>query len=70
MLLCAAVIGIFPVLKNALYDCITRRSIGFELLMGVLLLGGLVTGRFLEVALAALFLLIGSFVRLNFSWKD
>ena len=70
MLLCAAVIGIFPILKNALYDCIARRSIGFELLIGVLLLGGLVTGRFLEVALAALFLLIGSFVRLNFSWKD
>jgi len=70
MLLCAAVIGIFPVLKNALYDCIARRSIGFELLMGVLLLGVLVTGRFLEVALAALFLLIGSFVRLNFSWKE
>lgn len=70
MLLCAAVIGIFPVLKNALYDCIARRSISFELLMGILLLGGLVTGRFLEVALAALFLLIGSFIRLNFSWKD
>ena len=70
MLLCAAVIGIFPVLKNALYDCMVRRSIGFELLMGVLLLGGLVMGRFLEVALAALLLLIGSFVRLNFSWKE
>ena len=70
MLLCAAVIGIFPVLKNALYDCIARRSISFELLLGVLLLGGLVAGRFLEVALAALFLLIGSFMRLNFSWKD
>ena len=70
MLICAAVIGIFPILKNALFDCIARRTISFELMVGILLLGGLITGRFLEVALIALFLLIGSFMRLNFSWKD
>jgi len=70
MLVCAAVIGIFPILKNALFDCIARRTISFELLIGILLLGGLVAGRFLEVSLIALFLLIGSFMRLNFSWRN
>ncbi len=70
VLVCAAVIGIFPILKNALFDCIAKRTISFELLVGILLLGGLVMGRFLEAALIALFLLIGSFMRLNFSWKD
>ncbi len=70
MLVCAAVIGIFPALKNALFDCIYKREFRFELLVGVLLLVGLFLGRFLEVALISLLLLIGSFMRLNFSWKD
>jgi cation transport ATPase len=70
VLVCAAVIGIFPALKNALFDCIYKREFRFELLVGVLLLAGLFLGRFLEVALISLLLLIGSFMRLNFSWKD
>jgi cation transport ATPase len=70
VLVCAAVIGIFPALKNALFDCIYKREFRFELLVGVLLLVGLFLGRFLEVALISLLLLIGSFMRLNFSWKD
>ena len=70
MLVCAAVIGIFPTMKNALFDCIYKREFRFELLVGVLLLAGLFLGRFLEVALISLLLLIGSFIRLNFSWKD
>ena len=60
----------FPVLKNALFDCVYKRTLRFELLVGILLLAGLFLGRFLEVALIALLLLIGSFMRLNFSWKD
>jgi hypothetical protein len=70
MLVCAAVIGLFPVLKNALFDCIYKRTLRFELIVGILLLAGLFMGRFLEVALIVLLLLIGSFMRLNFSWKD
>ena len=70
MLVCAAVIGIFPVVKNGLFDSIYKRTFRFELLVGILLLAGLFMGRFLEVALIALLLLIGSFMRLNFSWKD
>ena len=69
MLVCAAVIGLFPLLKNGLFDSLYKRKIRFELLVGILLLVGLFMGRFLEVALICLFLLVGSFMRLNFSWK-
>jgi len=69
MLVCAAVIGLFPIVKNGLFDSIYKRKICFELLVGILLLAGLFMGRFLEVALISLFLLVGSFMRLNFSWK-
>ena len=70
MLVSAAVIGLFPIVKNGLFDSIDKRTLRFELLVGILLLTGLFMGRFLEVALITLLLLIGSFMRLNFSWKD
>jgi hypothetical protein len=70
MLVCAAVIGIFPLLKNALFDVLYKRRFRFELPAGIFLLAGLLMGRFLEVSLIALLLLIGSFMRLNFSWKE
>ncbi len=70
MLVCAAVIGIFPLLKNALFDLLYKRRVRFELPAGIVLLSGLLMGRFLEVSVIALLLLIGSFMRLNFSWKD
>ena len=49
---------------------LTKGALRFELLVGLLLLAGLFMGRFLEVALITLLLLMGSFMRLNFSWKD
>jgi hypothetical protein len=70
MLVCAAIIGIFPVIKNALLECISRRRISIELVIGAVLLIGLFTGRFLEVAIAALLMLVGSFMRINFSWRS
>jgi len=70
MLVCAAVMGIFPLLKNALFDLLYKRTFRFELLIGILLLAGLFMGKFLAVSLIALLLLMGSFMRLNFSWKD
>ncbi len=70
MLVCAAIIGIFPVIKNALLECISRRRISIELVIGAVLLTGLFTGRFLEVAIAALLMLVGSFMRINFSWRS
>jgi len=70
MLLCAAVIGLFPLLKNAVFESIARRKFSAEILLGVLLLGGLFLGKFLLVAGISLCLLVGSFLRLNFSWKQ
>jgi len=70
ILVCAAIIGIFPVIKNALLECISRRRISIELILGAVLLTGLFTGRFLEVAIAALLMLVGSFMRINFSWRS
>ncbi len=70
MLLCAAIIGVFPVIKNALLECISRRRLSIELFLGVMLLAGLFSGLFLEVAVAALLMLIGSFMRINFSWRN
>ncbi len=70
MLVCAAIIGIFPVIKNSLLECINRRRISIELFLGILLLVGLFTGWFLEVAIAALLMLVGSFMRINFSWRN
>ena len=70
MLVCAAVIGLFPIVKNGLFDSIYRKTFRIELLVGILLLAGLFMGRFLAVALITLLLLMGSFMRLNFSWRD
>jgi cation transport ATPase len=70
MLVCAAIIGIFPVIKNALLECITQRRVSLELVIGVILLIGLFSGRFLEVAVVSLLMLVGSFMRVNFSWRN
>ena len=70
MLVCAAVIGLFPIMKNALFESIYKRKLRFELLVGILLLAGLFMGKFLEVALITLLLLMGRFMPLNFSWKE
>lgn len=70
MIVCAAIIGIFPLLKNALFECIAAKKFSFELLVGILLVGGLFMGRFIETALICLLLLMGSFMRLNFSWRN
>lgn len=69
ILVCAAVIGIFPAAKNSLVNCLRKRRPTFEILVSLLLVAGLFAGRFLETALISLFLLIGSFMDLNFSWK-
>ncbi len=69
MIVCAAVIGIFPFFKNALFDCISRKRFSPELFLAVLLLAGLFAGKFLETALISLVLLVGSFMRLDFAWR-
>lgn len=69
ILVCAAVIGIFPLFKNALFTGIAKRRPTLEMLLSLLLIAGLFTGNFLEIALASLFLLLGSFMRVDFSWR-
>jgi cation transport ATPase len=69
MIICAAVIGIFPMFKNGIFDCVFKKKMSFELLLGIFLIIGLLKGYFLETALISVFLLVGSFFRLNFSWK-
>jgi cation transport ATPase len=70
MLLCAAIIGIFPLIKNAFFDCLKNRKVNIELFVGLALITGLCLGKFLEVSLICLFILLGSFFRLNFSWRN
>jgi cation transport ATPase len=70
VILCAAVICSFPIFKNALFECIAKRKVNIEIFFAGLLLAGLFGGKFLEVALMSLFLLLGSFMRLNFSWRN
>lgn len=70
MLVCAAVLGIFPLLKSAFFDSVAKRRVSFALILGICLLLGLLWGKFLEVALISLFLLVGSFMRLTFSWRN
>jgi hypothetical protein len=70
MIVCAAVIGIFPLVKNALFESIAKRRPNIELLAGIVLVIGLFLGYFLAVAFIAFFLLLGSFMRLNFSWRN
>jgi hypothetical protein len=69
MLVCAAVIGLFPLLKNAVFDCIAKRALSADIVFGAVLLGGLIAGYFFAVAVMSLCLLAGSFLRLDFSWK-
>ena len=69
ILVCAAVIGIFPAFKNAIVSGILKRKLTLELVISVLMVAGLFSGRYLEIAVCSLFLLMGSFMQLEFSWK-
>ena len=69
MLVCAAIIGIFPIIKNAIFDSIAARKLKLELVIGIALLCGLLLGHYLETAIVTFCVLIGSFMNLNFSWK-
>jgi hypothetical protein len=47
-----------------------NRKVNIELFVGLALITGLCLGKFLEVSLICLFILLGSFFRLNFSWRN
>lgn len=69
LLLCAAVVGIYPILKDGLFEIIAKRNFSSELVVGTVLLIGLIFGKFLEVALLSLLLLVGSLLKLHFAWR-
>lgn len=69
-LVCAAMIGIFPPLKNALFQSIFQRKPTVELFISLVLIATLLTGHILEASLLALFMLLGSFIKLDFSWRS
>ncbi len=70
LFLAAALIGLFPAMKNAIRVCLLQRKMTLEILVVTLLLIMLFSGYFFEAATAGLFLLIGSFLQLNFSWDE
>ncbi len=69
LLVAAFCIGVFPAAKNALFAAIHGRRLSVELFVVLLLLSLLVGGHFVVAAFSALFLLLGSFVHLDFSWR-
>ncbi len=71
LFLSAALIGLFPAMKNAIRASLLQKKTTLELPVVALLLILLFSGHFFETALASLFLLAGSFLHLDFSWhKD
>ncbi len=69
LLVSAALIGIFPAAKNALFAAIYGRKPSVELFIVLGLLSLLFVGYFVVAAFSALFVLAGSFVHLDFSWR-
>lgn len=69
-LIAAAVIGIFPAMKNSLFSALLRRKPNMELAVTVVLVGLLVSGHAFAAALCSLFMLAGSFMKLDFSWRS
>ncbi len=69
LLVCAAMIGIYPVWKNALFETIFKRQPTVELFASMALIVLLLAGQSLTAALCSLFMLAGSFMNLDFSWR-
>ncbi len=70
LFLAAALIGLFPAMKNVIRISLLQKKMTLELLVVALLLVLIFSGHFFEAAIASLFLLLGSFLNLNFSWDE
>ncbi|PIE71739.1 MAG: hypothetical protein CSA22_01200 [Deltaproteobacteria bacterium] len=68
LFLSAALIGLFPAMKNAIRVSLLQKKMTLEIGVVALLLTLLISGYFFEAAIASLFLLVGSFLHLDFSW--
>ena len=67
-LIMASVIGIYPLLKNSIVKVILEKRFAFDLVVSVILIIALFYGQLFTVALVVFLILLGSFLRLNFSW--
>ncbi len=65
----AAMIGLYPPLKNSIFTCLHVRRPSAELVVCLVLLVMLFCGMSLEVALCTLTLMLGSFLHFHFSWR-
>ena len=68
-LVMASVIGLFPLVKNSVVRGITERKITSELAVSLVLMLALIYGQLFYVAVAVFLILLGSFLRLDFSWN-
>lgn len=69
LLVVVVVIGLFPLLKNAIFDGLLRKRILPELVVAIFLIGLLFYGELLTASIITIFICLGSFLNLNFSWK-
>jgi len=67
-LVMAAVIGLFPLVKNSIIKGILGGRFIADLVVSLILIIALFYGQIFYVAVAVFLLLLGSFLRLNFSW--
>ncbi|OGL38427.1 MAG: hypothetical protein A2042_00580 [Candidatus Schekmanbacteria bacterium GWA2_38_11] len=68
-LVMASVIGIYPLLKNSIIKGILEKRFAVDLVVSLILIIALFYGQIFPVALAVFLILLGSFLRLNFSWN-
>lgn len=69
ILIVIIVTGLSPLLKNAFFDGIVKKLILPELIAAIFLLGLIFSGELLTGAIITIFIFLGSFLNLNFSWK-
>ena len=68
-LVMASVIGIFPLVKNSVIKGLTEKKITADLAVSIVLIIALVYGQIFYVSVAVFLMLLGSFLRLDFSWN-
>ncbi len=68
-LIVITVMGLFPLLKNAIFEGILKKKILPELLAAIFLFGLIFAGEALTAAIMTIFIFLGSFLKLDFSWK-
>lgn len=68
-LVMASVIGLFPLVKNSVIRGLIEKKFNAEIGVSLVLIALIFYGKIFFVALAVFLILLGSFLRLNFSWN-